>query len=70
MTLRNTIKKILLENNSVNKRYDKFAYNVIKYAYDNIRNYYKERGSEKYLNPVLVLLKHGLEILKHDFLIR
>lgn len=35
MSMRTTIKKILLENN---KRYNKFAYNVIRYAYDNIIN--------------------------------
>ena len=35
MSMRTTIKKILLENN---KRYNKFAYNVIRYAYDNITN--------------------------------
>ena len=35
MSMRTTIKKILLENN---KRYNRFAYNVIRYAYDNIIN--------------------------------
>ena len=40
MTLRNTIKKILKEDTKQNRRYDKFAYNVIKYAHDNIRNYF------------------------------
>tara|TARA_R110000868_G_scaffold98_2_gene1017 strand:+ start:768 stop:1565 length:798 start_codon:yes stop_codon:yes gene_type:complete len=43
MSTRTTIKKILLENN---KRYNKFAYNVIRYAYDNIRNDHKKRGTE------------------------
>ncbi len=45
MTLRNTIKKILKEDTKQNRRYDKFAYNVIKYAHDNIRNYYIERDN-------------------------
>ncbi len=46
MTLRNTIKKILKEDTKQNRRYDKFAYNVIKYAHDNIRNNYRDRGNE------------------------
>ena len=44
MSIRTTIKKILLENN---KRYNKFAYNVIKYAYNNIRiNQYSGKEGE------------------------
>jgi hypothetical protein len=67
MTLRNTIKKILLENNSVNKRYDKFAYNVIKYAYDNIRNYYKERGSENKFKPKFGSIENWIREIKTRF---
>lgn len=77
MELRNTIKKILKENsrynrftdntNKLNSRYDKFAYNVIKYAYDNIRNNYRDRGNEDKLKSTIGSVEKWVRDIKTHF---